>query len=112
MILEGDYLSVYEKRGRLLMKVNRTENRLYKVNLEDSNSMCLLSKTEENTWLWHARLGHVNFQVLELLSKKGLEHEIPNLIQPSKKCEGFLMTKQTRSPFPSHTNLKQRSHLN
>ena len=104
VILEGDYLWVYEGSGKLLMKVKRTENRLYKISLEESKPSCLLTKLEENSRLWHARLGHVNFQALELMSKENMAHGIPEMIQPLKRCEGCLMSKQSRKSFPSQAN--------
>lgn len=111
VVMEGDYLWVYEEQGRLLMKVKRAENRLYKISLEDSSTMCLLSKNEEDTWLWHTRLGHVNFRALELMSKKGMARGIPKMVQPKEKCEGCLMTKLTRSSFPSHTSFETKKPL-
>lgn len=69
VILDGEYLWVYDERRRLLMRVKRSANRLYKISLEESTSSCLLAKAEENTWLWHTRLGHVNFQALTRMSK-------------------------------------------
>lgn len=71
VILNGELLSVYDELGKLLMKVKRSVNRLYKIILEESKSVCLLTKEEESTWLWHARLGHVNFQALTLIYVKG-----------------------------------------
>lgn len=47
VVLDGDYLRVYEASGKLLMKVKRTENQLYKISLEDSKPSCLLTKLEE-----------------------------------------------------------------
>lgn len=111
VVLEGDFLWVYENGGRLLMKVKRTENRLYKISLEESKPSCLLTKLEENTWLWHARLGHVNFRALELMSREKMAHGIPEMIQPLRKCEGCLMSKQIRQPFPSQTMAASRKKL-
>ncbi|XP_074356746.1 uncharacterized protein LOC141696515 [Apium graveolens] len=51
IVLEGDYLWIHEKYGRLLMKVKKAENRLYKISLEENNPMCLMSKSEEETWI-------------------------------------------------------------
>lgn len=34
--LQGDFLWVYDSDGRLLMKVKRSANRLYKIMLEES----------------------------------------------------------------------------
>ncbi|XP_074336381.1 uncharacterized protein LOC141673529 [Apium graveolens] len=93
VILDGDYSWVHEASGKLLMKVKRTENRLYKISLEESKATCLLTKPEEDTWLWHARLGHVNFQALELMSRDKMAYGIPTMVQPMKKCEGCLMIK-------------------
>ena len=111
VILEGDYLWVYEEQGRLLMKVKRTENRLYKISLEESSQMCFFSKNEEDTWMWHTRLGHVNFQALELMSREGMAHGIPRMVQPKEKCEGCLMTKLARTSFPSHTSFETTTPL-
>lgn len=64
VILEGEHLWIYEDTRRLLMKVKKSPNRLYKIFLEDSSPACLLSKVEEETWTWHSRLGHANFQAI------------------------------------------------
>lgn len=111
VILEGDFLWVYESDGRLLMKVKKSENRLYKISLEESKSSCLLTKMEENTWLWHARLGHVNFQALELMSREEMALGIPEMKKPLKHCEGCLMSKQSRKPFPSQATFSSRKTL-
>lgn len=62
--------------------------------------MCLLSKIEEDAWLWHSRLGHVNFQALELMLKKGIVTGMPKFNQPKGVCSGCLMAKQTRKSSP------------
>lgn len=61
VILEGDLLRVYDTSGKLLIRVKRASNRLYKIQIQETSGMCLLTKMEEAAWLWHARLGHVNF---------------------------------------------------
>lgn len=67
VVLSGGHLWVYDERGMLLLKTQRTSNRLYKAVIEERNHVCLLTKAEEQTWLWHARLGHVNFQSLQAM---------------------------------------------
>ena len=111
VILEGDYLWVYEGEGKLLMKVKKSENRLYKISLEESRPSCMLTKQEENTWMWHARLGHVNFRALELMTRERMAHGIPETIQPLKKCEGCLMSKLSRKPFPSQAIFSSKETL-
>lgn len=42
---------VRDKQDRLLMKVKRTTNRVYKIEINESEHVCLLTKIEEVTWL-------------------------------------------------------------
>lgn len=83
------------------MKVKKTCNRLYKIIIEDGRDACLLSKTEENSWLWHLRLGHVNFQTMSLMSRNKMVQGLPDLVCPKETCNGCLLSKQARRPFPS-----------
>lgn len=86
VILNGVHLWVYDERGRLLMNVKRTANRLYKIILECNKPNCLMSVTKESSWLWHLRLGHVNFNSMKLLSDKKMARGLPKLVKPKKAC--------------------------
>lgn len=67
IMMLGLFLWIYEKYGKLLMKVKQSPNHLYKINLSIVSQMCLTSETCEPSWLWHARLGHVKFPELKLV---------------------------------------------
>ena len=86
VVLKGDYLRIFDKQQRLLMKVKRSNNRLYKIILESGGSKCLLTKMEELTWMWHSRLGHVNFQAMKLMFKDNMVYRLPQIIQPKEVC--------------------------
>lgn len=101
VVMNGEFLWVYESQGKLLMKVKRSANRLYKIIIESGESKCLLSKLSENAWLWHSRLGHVNFKAMELMSANNMVHGFPKITSSETVCTGCLMSKQTRKPFPS-----------
>ena len=111
VVIEGEYLWVYDGKGKLLMKVRKSTNRLYKVIIKDEKSTCLLTKAEENSWLWHARLGHVNFPAIILMSKNKMALGLPEITHPKSICEGCLMSKQTRRPFPSQTDFTAKERL-
>lgn len=85
------------------MKVKRSSNRLYKLIIEGRKPVCLMSKTEEESWLWHCRLGHVNFKAMTLMSEKEMAHGLPKFVQPKEICKGCLMFKQVRNSFPQQT---------
>lgn len=104
VVLNGNFLWVYERQGTLLMKVKRSHNRLYKLIIENVESVCLLSKSEELSYLWHMRLGHVNFNSMTLMHRDKMVYGMPSIVEPKEICSGCLMSKQTRKKFPSKAN--------
>lgn len=111
VMLSGDFLWVRDRQEKLLMKVKRSANRLYKIIIETNKPACFLSKVEEKTWMWHTRLGHVNFHAMMLMNVNEMVHGLPRFIQPKEACTGCLMTKQVRKPFPHQTNFKASKGL-
>lgn len=47
IILKGEYLWVFDKSEKLLMKVKRSHNRLYKLLIETTKQSCLMSKSND-----------------------------------------------------------------
>jgi len=64
------------------MKVQRSLNRLYKVDLKPVAPECLMGNIEEPAWLWHGRLGHVNFGALKMVGEKELAGGVPRISYP------------------------------
>lgn len=93
VIMNGVHLWVYDNEGRLIMKVRKSFNRLYKIITESGGSECLLSKNDEVAWLWHARLGHVNFNAMNLMSTTKIVHGMPEIKLQNDVCTGCLMSK-------------------
>ncbi|XP_013617027.1 PREDICTED: uncharacterized protein LOC106323452 [Brassica oleracea var. oleracea] len=58
------YLTLTDSHGRLLVRVTRSPNRLYKTLMEISYLECLHVRDEDATWRWHARLGHISYGVM------------------------------------------------
>lgn len=110
VVLNGESLWVYDSCGRLMMHVQKFTNRLYKIHIENSKEMCLLTKEEEKTWLWHSRLGHVNFKAMQLMARNKMVHDFPAIQLPKDLCSSYLLTKQQRKPF-FHSNFVAKSVL-
>ena len=102
--MNGVHLWVYDNDGRLIMKVRKSFNRLYKIIIESGIRECLLSKSDEEAWLWHARLGHVNFNAMNLMSTTKMVHGMPKIKLQNDVCTGCLMSKQTRKSFPGQAS--------
>lgn len=99
-MLNGECLWVHDKSGALLIKVKRSKNRLYIVDLQTEVQKCLMTRCEDKDWLWHCRMGHVNFKALALMSSTNMAHGLPRIVQPKEICTGCLMSKQTKKGFP------------
>lgn len=56
--MKKDLLKMHDEAGRLIMKVQRSKNRLYKIRLTPGKPVCLTMSIDDDSWLWHARMGH------------------------------------------------------
>ena len=43
----------------------------------------MLYGATDESWLWHRRMGHINFDNLVKINKKGAVREMPTTIKPS-----------------------------
>ena len=111
VVINEDHMWIYDSRGRLLMQVKRSVNRLYKIHIEEAHQHCLLKKIEEEAWLWHQRLWHVNFKAMQLMLKNNMAHGLPHIDQPKEICDGCLLSKQTRKSFPAQSNFIAKTAL-
>ncbi|CAM8881869.1 unnamed protein product [Rhodiola kirilowii] len=88
----------YFCNGMFMLNVNKVVNSVY------------ISSTSGDFNLWHARLGHVHYQRLKLMSKEGL---IPTVDMNVDKCNTCMLTKIIRLSFKSISrisNLLERVH--
>ncbi|GJT81669.1 retrovirus-related pol polyprotein from transposon TNT 1-94 [Tanacetum coccineum] len=89
---------IQDLQGNDLLTGNRGSD-LYTISLQETTSstlICLMAKASPTqAWLWHRRLSHLNFDYINLLSKKDVHIDLPNQI-----CQGstnYLLVKP-RSP--------------
>jgi hypothetical protein len=69
--------------------------------LKENKEECHLSKHDES-WLWHRRLGHLNFD--HLIKLKNLEaiKDLPRISKPQDSmCKPYQVGKQNRTQFKS-----------
>jgi hypothetical protein len=85
--------------GEMIAKEVRTKNNVYV--LKEDKEECYLIKFDE-IWLWHRRLGHLNFDHIVKLNNEGVVKYIPIISKPHNSiCESFQMGKLTRVQFKS-----------
>jgi len=81
--------------------VGKRVNNVYMLNVSciTSSMNCLLTRNDES-WLWHRRLGHIHMPHLNRLGSKELVIGLPKLkFERDKLCEACQMGKQTKSSF-------------
>ncbi|GKD68693.1 retrovirus-related pol polyprotein from transposon TNT 1-94 [Tanacetum coccineum] len=65
-----------------------------------SSPICLLSKASKTkSWLWHQRLSHLNFGVINHLARHGLVRGLPKLkFKKDHLCSACVIGKSTKKP--------------
>ncbi|GJS45092.1 retrovirus-related pol polyprotein from transposon TNT 1-94 [Tanacetum coccineum] len=81
---------------------------LYTISLQETSSptpICFLVKASPTqAWLWHRRLSHLNFNTINLLSKKDIVNRLPKLkYVKDQLCSSCELSKAKRSTFKTKT---------
>ncbi|GJR34674.1 retrovirus-related pol polyprotein from transposon TNT 1-94 [Tanacetum coccineum] len=89
--------------GNDLLTSNRGSN-LYTICLQETTSLsliCFMAKAlPTQAWLWHRRLSHLNFDYINLLSKKDVVIGLPKLkYVKDQLCSSCEVSKAKRSTF-------------
>ena len=92
-------LLLKDQSGSLIAKVPVSYNRLFTLTFQQDVLVCLKVCTQDFSWLWDLRFGHLNFGGLKLLKEKNMVNGIPSINHPEQLCEGCLYGKQSRKSF-------------
>ncbi|KAK2354182.1 gag-protease polyprotein [Trifolium repens] len=91
------------KDKNVILKAIRHGN-VYMLDLDDnclSGAKCLITKNDES-WLWHRRMAHLNFDLLNKLASKDLVIGLPKIrFSKDHLCTACQMGKQTKASFKS-----------
>ncbi|GJS70663.1 retrovirus-related pol polyprotein from transposon TNT 1-94 [Tanacetum coccineum] len=104
------------KKGNDLLTGNRGSD-LYTISLQETSSptsICFMEMASSTqAWLWHRRLSHLNFDTINLLSKKDIVNGLPKskyvMVQLYPSCE---MGKAKRSTFKTKIVPSSKGRLN
>jgi hypothetical protein len=65
-------LSIHDVHERLIVKVPRSPNRLYKLTFRPVQPVCLAAQYDSTTLQWHAHFGHLHFDVMQKMVRGDL----------------------------------------
>ena len=93
-------MTIHDTVGRMMAHIRRSISRLYTAVLTIDTPACLLTKNDDETWRWHARMGHLHFRALRAMSSKSMVRGMPLIDRVDEYCNGCTLDKQHRAPFP------------
>ncbi|KAK2970389.1 hypothetical protein RJ640_011938 [Escallonia rubra] len=104
----GDGCVIYDngKPRKVVKKIKMQSNRSFPFTLKYMKSVSLEVEIKDESWLWHRRFGHLNFQGLKLLSQKGVVQGLPTIEDKHDVCEGCALGKHHRQPFPKRGGME------
>ncbi|GJX34370.1 retrovirus-related pol polyprotein from transposon TNT 1-94 [Tanacetum coccineum] len=107
---------VRDLQGNDLLTGNRGSD-LYAISLQETTSstpICLMDKASPSlAWLWHRILSHLNFDYINLLSKKDVVIGLPKLkYVKDQLCSSCEASKAKRSSFKTKVVPSSKGRLN
>ncbi|GKC77869.1 retrovirus-related pol polyprotein from transposon TNT 1-94, partial [Tanacetum coccineum] len=107
---------VRDLQGNDLLTGNRGSN-LYIISFQETTSsthICFMAKVSPTqAWLWHRRLPHINFDYINLLSKKDIVIGLPKLkYVKDQLCSSCEVSKEKRSSFKKKVVPSSKGWLN
>jgi hypothetical protein len=89
-----------EGSRKLIATAVRTSSNIYVLS-EIGNKKCCLGK-EDESWIWHRRMGHIHFDNLLKVNKREAVREMPQNTKPiNTLCKNCQQGKQTKTMFKS-----------
>jgi hypothetical protein len=104
-------MRIWDHHHHLLAKVTRCTNRLYVLNVQVAQPLCLAAHWDDEAWQWHERFGYLHFEALKRLSAKGMVRGLPSLDHVEQFCDVCVLTKQRRLPFPQQSSFRAKERL-
>jgi hypothetical protein len=110
-VLVDGIMHIRDEDRRLLIRILRGLGRLYVLDATIARPVCLVARSDEDAWIWHARFGHINFAALRKMAREELVRGLPLLSQVEQLCEACLAGKHRRTPFPQKAQARSTEPL-
>ena len=104
VVFESSHCYVQNISNNKISFVGHRQDNIYAISLEDISTLetkCFISANDQS-WLWHRRLGHVNMRLISNLSKNDLVLGLPKInFEKNHICNACQQGKQVKSSFQS-----------
>jgi len=100
IVFKKDTCKVYHEKKGMIMSTQMSSNRMFIISAPVIVPECLKIEKCEDTKIWHYRYRHLNWKGLNILVKKGMVRDLPELHEIEAKCKDFLLGKKHREAIP------------
>lgn len=94
--MENRVLKDMDANGSLIRKAHMAQNRTFKVELKVIEHRCLATAASREEWIWHYKLGHLNFKDINVTQKYNMVTGQPLIDMPTEICEECVQDMQHR----------------
>ncbi|XP_019455424.1 PREDICTED: uncharacterized protein LOC109356505 [Lupinus angustifolius] len=85
VLMKNSQLELFDSDGKLILRTKASKNRTFQVSFNAAEVQCMSSvETRDESWIWHSRLGHLNFKSLHQLGTKQMVSGLPITTLPEK----------------------------
>ena len=109
--MKNMHLWLRDSSNNLIAKVHMAKNRLFPLNLQTIDARCLKANVQDESWCWHMRFGHLNFEALKSMGDKNMVDGTPSINHPNQLCEACILGKDERRSFPKETTSRTSKSL-
>ncbi|MFA1236664.1 GAG-pre-integrase domain-containing protein, partial [Klebsiella pneumoniae] len=114
IVFEHDACLILDSKTKEIIFKGTRKNNVYELYLDELPSLdekCFVISNEVQ-WLWHKRLGHVNFKMISKLSKYDLVRGLPKIsFKKDHLCDACQKGKQVKSSFKANDIVSTRHPL-
>jgi hypothetical protein len=109
--IKDEVMRIWDHHRRLLAKLTRGINRLYVLNVQVAQPLCLAARWDDEVWQSHEHFGHLHFKALKRLNTKRMVRGLPSFDHVEQFRDVCVLTKQRRLPFPQQSSFRAKERL-
>ncbi|KAI5322324.1 hypothetical protein L3X38_031396 [Prunus dulcis] len=87
------------------------EHGCFPLSMESICSMGMKAAVQEDPWIWHRRLGHLNFASMKKMQQTQMVLGLPDFSEKEGVCEGCVYGKSHREPFENEKPWRAKNPL-
>ncbi|CAL9020712.1 unnamed protein product, partial [Prunus brigantina] len=113
LVFQDGACIIYDKNAveMVIARVKMERNRNFPIEFQYAEVAAMKADVVQDSWLWHKRFCHLNFQGLKLLQKNSMVNGLLEIKETTDVCEGCIMGKQHRNSFRRQSTWRAKAPL-